>query len=146
MLVVLSICGCLFLCFLHFHFLPGVIAGFKIGFIVRPHPGPLLQGEGELAAAFLKNLWLDLREGHSQNQNCESADPLPGERTKVRACVITNFSAVRRGSFVAAKHEIISSPVGAAYSDDVAPTELGSICGFIFYNDASPNGLGFGTA
>jgi len=63
-------------------------------------------------------------------------------RLILRTCLSVagcNFQRRRRGIFVEpnANH---FSPVGAAYSDDIAPTELGIFVS-AFYKDASPNGL-----
>ena len=49
----------------------------------------------------------------------------------------------RRGRdiFVEIRNKTISSSVGAAYSDDVAPPELRNFHAVRFYKDASPDGL-----
>src|SRR5208337_5226388 len=44
----------------------------------RPHPGPLLRGEGEAFAVFSKNPRLDWPKGRSQNRRREKAKSSPG--------------------------------------------------------------------
>jgi hypothetical protein len=47
----------------------------------------------------------------------------------------------RRGIFVEPQPKHNSSPVGATYSDDVAPTELLFIFELLIYKDVSPTGF-----
>jgi ParB family chromosome partitioning protein len=51
------------------------------------------------------------------------------------------FSAVRRDIFVEPQPKQNFSPVGAAYSDDVAPDGALAVNKLLFYKDASPTGL-----
>jgi hypothetical protein len=53
----------------------------------------------------------------------------------------TSLQRRRRGIFVEPQPKHNSSPVGAAYSDDVAPTELLFVFELLIYKDVSPTGF-----
>jgi hypothetical protein len=66
------------------------IIGNKNGLNDRPHPGPLLRGEGETFARLWNVVRLDWLDNFSPTRNLAAVCPLLGERKQVREDVKTN--------------------------------------------------------